>query len=137
MRDAIAARESACLAAAAANRPSAGPWSQAWQPGDTWLDCLERALEDACRAADVDYWPRRDWHTADPAYVELSRWTLLQAMAASGRHIHAGYLDDGLDIPPPGDDERQNERRRDPLRRIRRAVADILRRFQRTEPAGR
>ena len=145
MRAAIAARESACRAAAAANRPSAGPWSQAWQPGDTWLDCLERALEDACRAADVDYWPRRDWHTADPTYVELSRWTLLQAMAGSGRHIHAGYPDDGLDIPPPaaqprsggGDDERQNEHRRTILRRSRRAVAGILRRFRRTEPADR
>ena len=84
MRDAIAARESACRAAASANRPSSGPWSQAWRPGDTWLDCLERSLENACRAADVDYWPRRDWHTADPACVELSRWTLLQAIAASG-----------------------------------------------------
>ena len=99
MRDAIAARESACRAAAAANRPSAGPWSQAWRPGDTWLDCLERALENACRAADVDYWPRRDWHTANPTYVELSRWTLLKAIAASGCHIHAE--DDGLDIPLP------------------------------------
>lgn len=101
MRDAIAARESACRAAAAANHPSAGPWSQAWRPGDTWLDCLERALENACRAADVDYWPRRDWHTANPTYVELSRWTLLKAMAASGCHIHVEDLDDGLDIPPP------------------------------------
>ena len=133
MRDAIAARESACRAAAAANRPSAGPWSQAWRPGDTWLDCLERALEDACRAADVDYWPRRDWPTANPAYVdlsrwtvELSRWTLLQAIAASGCHIHAEGQGDGLDIPPPaaltqpggGDDERQNKRSNRSARRL-------------------
>lgn len=152
MRAAIAARESACWAAAAANRPSAGPWSQAWRPGDTWLDCLERALEDACRAADVDYWPRRDWHTANPAYVdlsrwtvELSRWTLLNAMAASGCHIHAGDLPDELDIPPPaalprpggGDDEPQNNRLNRTARRLasgaQRVAASIPRRFRRKE----
>ena len=145
MCDAIAARESACRAAAAANRPSAGPWSQAWQPGNTWLDCLERALEDACRAADIGYWPRRDWHTANPTYVELSRWTLLKAVAASGCHIPAGDLPAELDIPPPatlprpggGDDEPQNNRLNRTARRLasgsRRAAASILRRFRRTE----
>lgn len=101
MQDSIAARESACQAAAAANAPSAGPWSQAWQPGDEWLDCLERSLEGACGSTGVDYWPRRDWRTINLTCVELSRMTLHHAISASGRCLDHADPDKGYDIPPP------------------------------------
>ena len=38
-------KEAAIARAVAANRPSAGPWSQKWQPGDTSDDCLRRLLK--------------------------------------------------------------------------------------------
>ena len=142
MSAAIAARRSACRTAAAANRPSAGPWSQAWQPGDTSLDCLERQLEDACEAADIGYWPRREWETADPAYAEVSRWTLLTAMSASGLHVSAGEAPDAMDIPGPG--EAVDKPRHNALNRVarrvagggRRAAASVLRPFRRGRRRG-